>query len=123
VAEGAPLDQGLTLTDRLILGAWWSVSKAKSLDNNNLILEPRSEVIVRSRYRQELTHYPSREVHNIDKGLEEAILGVVALKERCMMTLGAARFYWGTKVIGEIVKSEDIKAAVMLQPARINKTP
>jgi len=123
VAEGTPLDQGLTLIDRFILGAWWSISKAKSLDNNNLILEPCSEVIVRSRYRQELTHYPSGEVHNIDKGLEEAFSGVAALKEECMMTLGAARFYWGTKVIGEIVKPEDIKAAVMLQPARINKTP
>ena len=40
-----------------------------------------------------------------------------------MTTIGAAGFYWGTKIIAKLVKPRDIKAVVTLQSARVNETP
>jgi len=59
----------------------------------------------------------------MDKGFEEANPVVAALKEKGITTIGAAGFYWGTKLIAELAKPRDVKAAVMLQPARVNETP
>ncbi|XP_039129764.1 endo-1,3;1,4-beta-D-glucanase-like [Dioscorea cayenensis subsp. rotundata] len=57
------------------------------------------------------------QAHGAAKGFEEAKHIVEALKSTGTSAIGAAGFCWGAKVVAELAKSEDIKAAVMLHPS------
>lgn len=55
--------------------------------------------------------------HGPAKGFEDAKLVIQALKEKGVSAIGAAGFCWGAKVVVELAKSDDIKAAVLLHPS------
>ncbi|KAM0954229.1 putative dienelactone hydrolase, alpha/Beta hydrolase [Dioscorea sansibarensis] len=59
------------------------------------------------------------QAHGTAKGFEEAKPVVEALKCSGISAIGAAGFCWGAKVVAELAKSEDIKAAVMLHPSLV----
>ncbi|XP_039128173.1 endo-1,3;1,4-beta-D-glucanase-like [Dioscorea cayenensis subsp. rotundata] len=59
------------------------------------------------------------QAHDAAKGYEEAKPIVEALKSTGISAIGAAGFCWGAKVVAELAKSEDIKAAVMLHPSYV----
>jgi dienelactone hydrolase len=55
--------------------------------------------------------------HGPAKGFEDAKLVIQALKRKGVSAIGAAGFCWGAKVVVELAKSDDIKAAVLLHPS------
>jgi len=59
------------------------------------------------------------EDHGMDKGFEDAKPVVEALKTQGISAIGAAGFCWGAKVVANLAKSDDLKAAVMLHPSRV----
>ncbi|KAL1816656.1 hypothetical protein ACET3Z_019230 [Daucus carota] len=56
-------------------------------------------------------------IHNTDRGFEDAKLVIAALKRQGMTTFGAAGFCWGAKVVVELAKPPYIEAAVLLHPS------
>ncbi|XP_078149182.1 endo-1,3;1,4-beta-D-glucanase-like isoform X3 [Carex rostrata] len=58
--------------------------------------------------------------HGPAKGFEDAKLVIQALKGKGVSAIGAAGFCWGAKVVVELAKSDDIKAAVLLHPAFVS---
>ncbi|KAJ0979645.1 hypothetical protein J5N97_015119 [Dioscorea zingiberensis] len=59
------------------------------------------------------------QAHGTNKGFEEAKPIVQALKNTGISAIGAAGLCWGAKVVAELAKSDDIKAAVMLHPSLV----
>ncbi|KAI4369606.1 hypothetical protein MLD38_018031 [Melastoma candidum] len=57
--------------------------------------------------------------HGPDKGFEDAKPIVNALKSKNILTVGAAGFCWGAKVVVELSKHELIQAAVLLHPSLV----
>lgn len=57
--------------------------------------------------------------HGADKGFEDAKPVIAALKSKGFSAVGAAGFCWGAKVVAELAKSDEIKAAVILHPALV----
>ncbi|KAL6208549.1 hypothetical protein ACLB2K_019498 [Fragaria x ananassa] len=57
--------------------------------------------------------------HRTDKGFEDAIVIIAALRNKGISTIGAAGFCWGGKVVVELSKSDCIQAAVLLHPSRV----
>ncbi|KAI3927812.1 hypothetical protein MKW98_023413 [Papaver atlanticum] len=55
--------------------------------------------------------------HGTDKGAEEAKPVIEALKSKGISAVGAAGMCWGAKVVGELGKSDDLKAIVMAHPS------
>ncbi|MCL7025809.1 hypothetical protein MKW94_018410 [Papaver nudicaule] len=55
--------------------------------------------------------------HGTDKGTEEARPVIEALKSQGISAVGAAGLCWGAKVVGELGKSDDLKAIVMAHPS------
>ncbi|XP_078149175.1 endo-1,3;1,4-beta-D-glucanase-like isoform X1 [Carex rostrata] len=55
--------------------------------------------------------------HGPAKGFEDAKLVIQALKRKGVSAIGAVGFCWGAKVVVELAKSDDIKAAVLLHPS------
>lgn len=55
--------------------------------------------------------------HSPAKGFEDAKHVIQALKEKGVSSIGAVGFCWGAKVVVELAKSDDIKAAVLLHPS------
>ncbi|KAK1398985.1 Endo-1,31,4-beta-D-glucanase [Heracleum sosnowskyi] len=56
-------------------------------------------------------------MHNTDRGFEDAKPVIAALKSQGITTFGAAGFCWGAKVVVELTKSAYIQAAVLLHPS------
>ncbi|XP_042477012.1 endo-1,3;1,4-beta-D-glucanase-like [Macadamia integrifolia] len=54
--------------------------------------------------------------HAVDKGFEEAVPIVEAIKSKGFSTIGAAGFCWGGKVAVELAKAGYIQAAVLCHP-------
>ncbi|KAI3908060.1 hypothetical protein MKW98_003705 [Papaver atlanticum] len=57
--------------------------------------------------------------HGTDMGTEEAKTVIEALKVKGISAVGAAGMCWGGKVVGELAKSDDLKAIVMMHPALV----
>jgi len=57
--------------------------------------------------------------HNTEKGFEDAKQVIEALKSKGVISIGAAGFCWGAKVVVELAKDPCIQAAVMLHPSLI----
>ncbi|XP_018826000.1 endo-1,3;1,4-beta-D-glucanase-like [Juglans regia] len=55
--------------------------------------------------------------HGTDKGFEDAMPVIEAVKNKGISGVGAAGFCWGAKVVVELAKSELIQAAVLLHPS------
>ncbi|KAI3975737.1 hypothetical protein MKX01_023163 [Papaver californicum] len=55
--------------------------------------------------------------HGTDKGAEETKPVIEALKSKGISAVGAAGMCWGAKVVGELGKSDDLKAIVMAHPS------
>ncbi|XP_030451692.2 endo-1,3;1,4-beta-D-glucanase-like [Syzygium oleosum] len=60
-----------------------------------------------------------RQSHGTDKGSEDAIRVVSALRNEGVSAIGAAGFCWGAKVVVELGKSDHVQAAVLLHPSRV----
>ncbi|KAI3965564.1 hypothetical protein MKX01_010521 [Papaver californicum] len=59
------------------------------------------------------------ESHGTDVGTQEAKTVVEALKVKGISAVGAAGTCWGGKVVGELAKSDDLKAIVMMHPGLV----
>ncbi|KAH7676942.1 putative hydrolase related to dienelactone hydrolase protein [Dioscorea alata] len=57
------------------------------------------------------------QAHGVAKGFEEVKPIVEALKSSGISAIGAGGICWGAKVVAELAKTDDIKAAVMLHPS------
>ncbi|KAI3834476.1 hypothetical protein MKX03_012870 [Papaver bracteatum] len=57
--------------------------------------------------------------HGTDMGTEEAKTVIEALKVKGISAVGSAGMCWGGKVVGELAKSDDLKAIVMMHPALV----
>ncbi|KAL0919271.1 hypothetical protein M5K25_011357 [Dendrobium thyrsiflorum] len=57
--------------------------------------------------------------HGTDKGFEDAKPVIAALKSKGFSAIGAAGFCWGGKVVAELAKADELKAAVMLHPSLV----
>ncbi|XP_078149174.1 endo-1,3;1,4-beta-D-glucanase-like isoform X3 [Carex rostrata] len=69
---------------------------------------------------QDFSQFPAwKQKHGPAKGFEDAKLVIQALKEKGVSAIGAAGFCWGAKVVVELAKSDDIKAAVLLHPSLV----
>ncbi|OVA05528.1 Dienelactone hydrolase [Macleaya cordata] len=55
--------------------------------------------------------------HGADKAAEEAKPVIEDLKSKGISAIGAAGMCWGAKVVGQLAKSDDLKAVVMLHPS------
>ncbi|XP_047319342.1 endo-1,3;1,4-beta-D-glucanase-like [Impatiens glandulifera] len=55
--------------------------------------------------------------HGTDKGFEDAKLVTEAMRSKGIVSVGAAGFCWGAKVVTELAKSAYIEAAVLLHPS------
>ncbi|KAI3965562.1 hypothetical protein MKX01_010519 [Papaver californicum] len=60
-----------------------------------------------------------RQSHGTDKGAVEAKQVIKALKYKGISAVGAAGICWGGKVVGELAKSDDLKAIVMMHPSSV----
>lgn len=58
--------------------------------------------------------------HGADKGTEDTKAVVADLKSRNISAIGVVGFCWGAKVVVELAKSSDIKAAVLLHPSLVS---
>ncbi|RZC68016.1 hypothetical protein C5167_011716 [Papaver somniferum] len=59
------------------------------------------------------------ESHGTDVGTENAKTVIEALKDTGISAVGAAGMCWGGKVVGELAKSDDLKAIVMMHPGLV----
>ncbi|RZC92402.1 hypothetical protein C5167_004009 [Papaver somniferum] len=57
--------------------------------------------------------------HGTDKGAVEAKQVIKALKYKGISAVGAAGMCWGGKIVGELAKSDDLKAILMMHPSRV----
>ncbi|KAL6610187.1 hypothetical protein ACP70R_035358 [Stipagrostis hirtigluma subsp. patula] len=55
--------------------------------------------------------------HNPQTAFEEAKPVIAALKAKGVLTIGAAGYCWGAKVVVELAKVHEIQAAVLLHPS------
>ncbi|XAR54622.1 hypothetical protein NMG60_11029843 [Bertholletia excelsa] len=72
-------------------------------------------------FRPQMDRESWKKAHDTDKGYEDAKVVIAALRSKGVTSIGAAGFCWGGVVVVKLARSDDIQAAVVLHPGRINE--
>ncbi|KAI4304102.1 hypothetical protein MLD38_039658 [Melastoma candidum] len=62
-----------------------------------------------------------RKIHNTEKGYEDALKVVKALKSKGVSAVGASGYCWGGVVVAKLAGSGELQAGVILHPGKITE--